>query len=86
MKTKADKKPDDMQPEYDFAAMKGGVRSKHLDAYQKGSNLVLLDPDVAAVFRDPAAVNDALRSLIDTTGSASLKPAPKRRKSRPAIP
>lgn len=55
---------DDLRPEYDFAAMKGGVRGKYAQAYRKGTNLVLLAPDVAAVFHDNLSVNEALRSLI----------------------
>lgn len=53
---------DYMRPEYDFS---GGVRGKHYRAYQKGTNLVLLDPDVAKVFKDSESVNHALRMLMD---------------------
>ena len=60
MKQKPDK--DEMRPEYDFS---GGVRGKHHRAYREGTNVVLLDPEVARVFRDSAAVNRALRMLID---------------------
>lgn len=49
-----------MRPEYDFT---GGVRGKFYKEYMRGANVVLLDPDVAAVFPDAATVNDALRSL-----------------------
>ena len=52
---------DDMRPEYDFT---GGVRGKYFERYQQGTNVVLLDPDVAAVFKDPVSVNDALRALL----------------------
>ena len=51
----------DMRPEYDFT---GAVRGKYYERYRQGTNVVLLDPDVAAVFRDAAAVNDALRLLV----------------------
>ena len=47
----------DMRPEYDFASMKGGVRGKYVKKYRAGTNLVLLDPDVAAAFPNDAAVN-----------------------------
>jgi hypothetical protein len=53
---------DEMKPEYDFS---DGVRGKHYRAYQQGTNVVLLEPDIAEVFRDSAAVNHALRMLID---------------------
>ena len=51
-----------MRPEYDFS---GGVRGKHHKAYREDTNVVLLEPEVARVFRDSAAVNRALRMLID---------------------
>ena len=53
---------DEMRPEYDFS---GGVRGKHHAAYQQGTNVILLDPDIAKIFRDSAAVNHALRMLIN---------------------
>ena len=56
---------DDLRPEYDFSQMKGGVRGKYVERYREGSNLVLLDPDVAAAFPDAKAVNTALRSLLE---------------------
>jgi hypothetical protein len=56
---------DDMRPEYDFSQLKGRVRGKYVERYREGTNLVLLDPDVAAAFPDAKAVNDALRLLID---------------------
>ncbi len=55
---------DDLRPEYDFAQMKGGVRGKYVERYRQGTNLVLLDPDVAQAFPDDEAVNQALRMLI----------------------
>ncbi|MBN2711556.1 MAG: hypothetical protein JXR97_03875 [Planctomycetes bacterium] len=58
-------KSDEMRPEYDFSA---GVRGKHHRAYQEGTNVVLLDPDVAEVFKDSEAVNHALRMLMDIAG------------------
>lgn len=51
---------DFMRPEYDFSS---GVRGKHRDAYVQRTNVVLLEPDVAEVFKDSAAVNAALRAL-----------------------
>lgn len=51
---------DEMRPEYDFS---GGVRGKYYEAYRRSSNVVVLDPDVAEIFRDSASVNEALRSL-----------------------
>jgi hypothetical protein len=51
---------DEILPEYSLA---GGVRGKYAERYARGTNLVLLDPDVAEVFPDAAAVNQALRAL-----------------------
>ena len=58
---------DDMRQEYDFASMKGGVRGKHYEQYRKGSNVVLLDPDIAEAFPSEDAVNEALRGILRTT-------------------
>ena len=55
---------DDLRPEYDFSKLKGRVRGKYVERYREGTNLVLLDPDVAAAFPDAKAVNDALRLLL----------------------
>jgi hypothetical protein len=52
---------DNLRSEYDFS---GGVRGKHHEAYRRGTNVVLLDPDVAEVFKDSTAVNTALRLLV----------------------
>lgn len=55
---------DDLRSEYNFAQMEEGVRGKYVERYRAGTNLVLLDPDVAQAFPNDAAVNDALRILI----------------------
>jgi hypothetical protein len=52
---------DTMRPEYDFSH---GVRGKYYEAYRAGTNVVLLDPDVAEAFTDSASVNRALRLLL----------------------
>lgn len=51
-----------MRKEYDFSK---GVRGKYAKKYQTGTNIVLLDPDVAKVFKTPRSVNQALRSLTE---------------------
>lgn len=53
---------DDMRPEYDFS---GGVRGKHHEQYESGTNVVFLAPDIAKVFKDSESVNRALRLLLD---------------------
>jgi hypothetical protein len=56
-----------MRPEYDFASMKGGVRGKHLAEYRRGTNVVVLSPDIAEAFPTEDAVNEALRGILTTT-------------------
>jgi len=55
---------DELLTEYDFAQMEGGVRGKYVERYRAGTNLVLLDSDVAQAFPNDKAVNEALRMLI----------------------
>jgi len=56
---------DELRPEYDLTELlKGGVRGKYVARYRAGTNLVLLDPDVARSFPDEATVNEALRLVI----------------------
>jgi hypothetical protein len=64
MKKDSAQEEDDLRPEYDFSKLSGHVRGKYVERYREGTNLVLLDPDVAAAFPDAKAVNDALRLLL----------------------
>ena len=52
---------DDLLPEYDFS---GAVRGKYYERYRQGTNVILLDPDVAETFKDSESVNRALRLLV----------------------
>lgn len=61
-RTKRSADRDTMRSEYDF---RGGVRGKYVTRYREGTNVVLLEPDVAKVFPDAKAVNRALRALLD---------------------
>lgn len=54
-----------MRAEYDF---RGGVRGKYLERFQEGTNIVLLEPDVADAFRDSNTVNTALRQYLTEHG------------------
>lgn len=54
---------DDLRKEYDFSSMKGGVRGKYAGAFENTTVTVLLDSDVAKVFPNSQAVNEALRTL-----------------------
>ena len=55
---------DDLRPEYDFTKLQRRERGKYVERYREGTNLVRLDPDVAAAFPDAKAVNDALRLIL----------------------
>lgn len=63
---------DHMRPEYDFSK---GERGKYVARLVKGANVIVLDSDVAAIFRDSKSVNTALRKL------AGL-PRPRKRTAR----
>ena len=65
---------DEMRPEYDFA---NGRRGEYASRYAQGTNVVLLDNDVHAVFKDSQAVNEALRTLIRVTHKVR-RPKPRR--------
>ena len=65
--SKPDKEPkDETRDEYDFS---GGVRGKHAERYAKGSNVIVLDPDVAEHFKTSEDVNRALRKIADKEAS-----------------
>jgi hypothetical protein len=59
---------DELRSEYDLGKMlKDGIRGKYADQYRRGTNLVLLDRDVAEAFPSDQAVNDALRLVLQLT-------------------
>lgn len=53
---------DELRPQYDFS---GGVRGKYVARYRAGTNVIVLDPDVAARFPDAVSVNRALRAVAE---------------------
>jgi hypothetical protein len=55
---------DPLDGEIDIGSLRGGVRGKYYDRVKKGTNLVLLAPDVHEHFRDANSVNDTLRKII----------------------
>jgi hypothetical protein len=61
------KNSDDLRPEYTREDLGKGVRGKFLNSYNKGTNLVLLNPEIAKAFSSSAAVNEALNSLLQLT-------------------
>jgi hypothetical protein len=58
---------DDMRAEYDFASMKGGVRGKYARRAREGTNIVLIEPEIADAFPTEQAVNEALKGVLNTT-------------------
>jgi hypothetical protein len=62
---------DEMRPEYDF---RDGVRGKYFERFRQGTNLVLLEPDLAKVFRDSDTVNLALRQFLSEHGEPPASP------------
>lgn len=76
------RRSDDLRPEYDLARLKGGVRGKYYKQAAAGTNLVLLEPDVARAFPDSSSVNRALRLLqeVATKTSRTTRPSPNARR------
>ena len=62
---------DDLRPEYDLSQLKGGVRGKYYQQAKAGTNLVLIEPDLAQAFPDEKAVNRALRLLLTAATAAT---------------
>ena len=61
-KGRSNRNSEQMLPEYDFSR---GVRGKYADRFTKDTIMVVLDPDVAAIFPDRKSVNTALRAVGD---------------------
>lgn len=70
-----------MRSEYTREDLGKGVRGKYYAAYRKGSNIVVLRPDIAKAFPTSEAVNDALHGLLQLTEQIH-KPARRTRPSR----
>lgn len=68
---------DEMRPEYDFS---GAVRGKYHKRYLEGTNVVVLEPDVAKRFKSAAAVNDALRSFLRAEGKPRVSSSTRARR------
>lgn len=80
---------DELRAEYDLSRLKGGVRGKYYRQATAGTNLVLVEPELAAVFPDTESVNRALRLLVDTAEAAAMplrhrRRAPNKRLKRTA--
>jgi hypothetical protein len=57
----------DIRAEYDFASMKGGVRGRYARRMRTGTNIVVIEPEVADAFPTERAVNEALKGVLNTT-------------------
>jgi hypothetical protein len=80
MKKESTTKPnDELRPEYDLSQLKGGVRGKYYRQATAGTNLVLIEPDLADLFPDSQSVNRALRAVAEAAQAAV---ASKRRRSK----
>ncbi len=72
-RTSAKKVDDELRPEYDLSQLKGGVRGKYYKRAMAGTNLVLIEPDLAKAFPDADSVNRALRLLVDAASSPTRR-------------
>ena len=66
---------DDFREEYDLSRLNGGVRGKYYSQATAGTNLMLIEPDLAGLFPDSESVNRALQLLADTARAARLRNA-----------
>jgi len=82
-KASAARLDDDLLPEYDLSQLKGGVRGKYYRQAVSGTNLMLIEPELARVFRDSESVNRALRLLVDAAVAA--RPSPRQRATNKAL-
>lgn len=78
---------DELRPEYDLSQLKGGARGKYYQQAKAGTNLILIEPDLAGAFPDGESVNRALRFLLAaadaaTRGSRRHRAAPTSRRKR----
>jgi len=65
---------DELRSEYDLRELlKGAVRGKYVERYRAGTNMILLDPDVAEAFPNEQAVNEALRLVLQLTEIPEVK-------------
>ena len=71
---------DELRPEYDLSQLKGGVRGKYYRQAMAGTNLVLIEPDLAKMFPDSASVNWALRVVAEA--ARAVAPAKRRTRAR----
>jgi len=84
MKAKAQVQGDDLRPEYDFDFSKAERGRYYKRLLQEGSNIVVLEPDIAEAFPDSASVNDALRSLLEFARLSTGRPGRAKKRRTPS--
>jgi hypothetical protein len=62
-----------LRPDYDFSTLTGAVRGKYYERAHAGTNLVLLEPEIAEAFPDSKAVNEALGLLLRVARTGRLR-------------
>lgn len=77
-RARALKESDDLRPEYDLSQLGPMVRGKYYRQAIAGSNLIVIEPELARVFPDSESVNRALRLLVK---AAEASAAPRRRRT-----
>jgi hypothetical protein len=65
------KSNDELEQEYDLKSLGKGVRGKYFETYQKGTNVVVIDPELSKAFPNAKAVNDALRKVLEKEKQAA---------------
>ena len=85
-KASANRRNDDLRPEYDLTRLAGGVRGKYYRQAIAGTNLVLIEPELTHVFRDSESVNRALRLLANAAEAAAAPAQSRRRAPKKRLP
>ena len=62
---------DGLEKEYNLKSLGKGVRGKYFKEYQKGTNVVVIDPELSKAFPNAKAVNDALRKILENDKKAA---------------
>ncbi len=83
-KKRADRTVDDLRPEYDLPSLAGRVQGKYYDRARAGTNLVLLEPEIAQAFPDSTSVNEALGLLL-RVARTEARQAHTHEKTKPGI-
>lgn len=74
---------DEMRTEYDISKLRGATKGKYYAVASAGTNLVLIDPDLASAFPDAKSVNDALRVLVNAAKGQVPRTSPRADRKAP---